>query len=157
MTTAVDDRRPALPPEGHLSRVVENSRIVRIVDGFFEATSAAWRRSRVCRAGAALVTYAAPTGESVAVLVGWMMLSAITTRIMILGVPTPGDPLSGAGWLAATPFALACILRPRKAAAAWNAWIYRWRVPRRRATATMLGANHPIEPIRSARSSQASQ
>jgi len=104
-----------------LSSIATTSGVLRAIERFFESVVVAWQTSDAKAALIAALTPPQPNDGHRVRMAGWAMLGAAGTRILLVGIDgLVRPPISGIGWIAAVPLALACIARPKAVLAAWN-------------------------------------
>jgi len=94
--------------------VADRSRLLQAFEQLFERSVRAWQASAT-RTRVEKTLNAAPPAARVR-LAGWMGFGAAATHIWLVGIAA-----AGVGWIAAVPFALACIWRPEAILAASKA------------------------------------
>lgn len=115
-----------VPPLAHPSHadataIADGSTLLRAIERLFGATAEGWRTSKASARIERTLNGDTRRGEQAIRLAGWMGLSAIVTRIAIVGFDGLLDEsASGLGWFAALPFAVACLLRPAGVLMAWG-------------------------------------
>ena len=108
--------------------LANDSILLQTIEHIFQIMALGWRAvTSRHRVRAILDGPFAPAADRVR-LGGWLVLSAATTHVLLVGISDlVAPPAAGLGWVAVVPFAAACILKPQAVIAAWQA--RRLRVP----------------------------
>lgn len=97
--------------------------LVRMIDRLFRMAGEGWRTAWLRAAINRVPSGDLSDREHAVWLGGWVALSAIATRILLVGLDGLLDPPPlGLGWLAAAPFAVACVVKPAAVVTAWRQW-----------------------------------
>ena len=101
---------------------MSGSWLISAIERFFESVIEAWQTSAVKSRLAAAVASSRSRGGHAVQLAGWAALGAAATHIGLVGIgQLMNPPMAGMGWIAAVPFAVACIWKPEAVVAAWRA------------------------------------
>ena len=111
----------ARSPLHDAAAIASRSRLLRMLEQFFEGVLAAWRSSAMRARGAAIVRGPGTGAPHFVRMGGWAALSAAVVHIALTGVESLfAPPMSGVGWIAVIPLAVVCIIRPDAVVVAWN-------------------------------------
>ena len=102
----------ASPAGGQRGTVANGSRLLHYVEGLLDRAASAWRRSSV-RTGLETAFNESPASR--VRLGGCVGVAAAITHTALVGIGSVGF-----GWIAAVPFAAACVWRPEAVIAAWQ-------------------------------------
>ena len=106
---------------GRVATLADRSSLFRTIDRCFERVTVAWRKSVIGVRLDTILHGASNLDAQRVRLIGWTAFMAATTHIMLIGIDAlVADTAGGLGWVAALPFALACICRPEAVVAAWQ-------------------------------------
>lgn len=106
---------------GRVGTLVDGSRLLRTIERFFERAAVAWHDSAITVGLGTLLNTAFSLDVHRVRLMGWIAFMAATTHIVLVGIDAlVAHTAAGLGWVAALPFALACMSRPEAVLAAWH-------------------------------------
>ena len=104
-----------------VATLADRSSLFHTIDRFFERITVAWRKSVIAVRLGTILHVASNLDAQRVRLIGWTAFMAATTHIVLVGIDVlVADTAAGLGWVAALPFALACICRPEAVIAAWQ-------------------------------------